>query len=69
VGICNISIFSSIVFKFWGVGRGVCGDGSFTIESSVFFFNFVVLGAAPLGSVFLFQFCGIAQVMIIHKNI
>jgi hypothetical protein len=39
-----------------------------TIESSVFFFNFVVLGAAPLDPVFLFQFCGVVQVMIIHKN-
>jgi hypothetical protein len=28
----------------------------------------VVLGAAPLGPVFLFQFCGVVQVMIIHKN-
>ncbi len=38
-------------------------------SSPVFFFNFVVVGAATLGPVFLFQFCGVAQVMIIHKNI
>ncbi len=35
-----------------------------TIESSVFLFNFVVLGAAPLGPVFLFQFCGVGSCTI-----